>query len=133
MATPWQELESIPAPVGLPSIGEYAEADDSPLLKVEWNILSKRAHLTARQYQSFYLYHVYGFSLRMTADAMGLDESTIRFHLKAAYSRLSRIPHHGLLTVLIETFGVTDVMQALYSGNGRRTPEPTARTLTARR
>ena len=117
---PWTEVEQIPALVGLPSIEEYAAADDDPLLRLEWNVLANRAHLSDLQYRAFNWYHIVGFSLRETGAAMELDESTVRHHLKAAYSRLNQIPHHGLLTVLIETFGLSDTMDAMNSGNGKR-------------
>ena len=116
---PWTEVEQIPAPVGLPTLEEYAEADDSPLLRVEWNILCRRAHLTEQQSRAFNWHRIVGLSLRETGTAMDVDESTVRHHLRAAYSRLRRVPHQGLLTVLIEVFGFSDTMAAMHD-NGKR-------------
>jgi hypothetical protein len=130
---PWQEVEQIPDHIRLPTLGEYAANDDG-MLRVEWSILAARAHLTTRQHSCFFFYHVHGVGISRIADLLGLDEYTIRAHLQAAYSRLSQVPNPGLLTVLIECFGFGDVMGAMHDpDNGRRRPDPAARTLRRRR
>jgi DNA-directed RNA polymerase specialized sigma24 family protein len=109
----YRRIEEIPAEKGLPTLAEYAAADDCPLLRSEWNIICRRAHLTEDQQRAFTWYHIHGMSLRDSAAIMECDESTVRYHLQAAYSRLRRVHYQGLLTVLIETFGLSDVMQAM--------------------
>ena len=122
MQRPHQDIEEIPADPGLPSLEDYAAAEEDALLKHEWRVIGRRAHLTSDQWDCFKWYHVYGCSLRMTAGFVNLDESTVRYHLKAAYSRIRRVPNQGLLTVLIETFGLSDVMEAMEGKrNGKTT------------
>jgi DNA-directed RNA polymerase specialized sigma24 family protein len=111
--TTYRRTEEIPAERGLPTLGEYAEADDCPLLRLEWAIICRKAHLTYLQQQAFSWYHIDGLSLRDTAAIMGCEIRTVRAHLDAAYSRLKRVPNQGLLTILVEIFGLTDVMEAL--------------------
>ena len=109
----YRRIEEIPAEQGLPTLGEYAAAEDGPLLRLEWNIICRRAHLTDQQTRAFNWYKIVGLSLRDTAEVMELDESTVRHHLEAAITRLRRVPFVGLLTTLIEVFGLADVMQAM--------------------
>jgi DNA-directed RNA polymerase specialized sigma24 family protein len=109
----YKRIDEIPAERGLPTLDEYAAADDEPLLRIEWNIICRRAHLTDQQCRAWNWYKIVGLSLRDTAEVMELDESTVRFHLTAAESRLRRIRFQGLLTVLIELFGLADTMTAM--------------------
>ena len=115
----YRRIEEIPADKGLPTLDEYAAADDCPLLRLEWNIICRRAHLTEQQTRAFNWYKIVGLSLRDTAEVMELDESTVRHHLEAAMTRLRRVPFPGLLTVLIETFGLADTMIAMEDDSRR--------------
>lgn len=113
MQEAYRPIEDIPAEKGLPTLEEYASAEENGLLKTEWYMICRRAHLTTPQWRAFKWYHIYGCTLGMTAGFMGVEEGTVRSHLEAAYSRLKRVPNQGLLTVLIEIFGLTDVMEAM--------------------
>ena len=113
MQATYKRIDEIPAERGLPTLDEYAAADDEPLLRIEWNIICRRAHLTDQQCRAWNWYKIVGLSLRDTAEVMELSEATVRYHLAAAASRLRRVPFPGLLTVLIELFGLADTMSAM--------------------
>jgi DNA-directed RNA polymerase specialized sigma24 family protein len=109
----YKRIDEIPAERGLPTLAEYAAADDCPLLKLEWHIICRKAHLTERQCRAFEWYHIYGLPLTATAVIMNCEVRTVRSHLEAAYSRLKRVPHQGIVTVLIELFGLADTLECL--------------------
>jgi len=109
----YRPIEDIPAEKGLPTLAEYAVANDGPLLRVEWAVLCRKAHLTYQQNRALWWYKVEGLSLTATAQVMECEVRTVRAHIAAAASRVSHLPNIGLLTVLIETFGLRDVMDAL--------------------
>jgi DNA-directed RNA polymerase specialized sigma24 family protein len=113
MVQAYRKIEDIPAEKGLPTLEEYAAADDCPLLRLEWHIICRRAHLTEDQQRAFTWHRITGLSCRETGAVMEIDETAVKVHLRAAYSRLRRVPNQGLLTVLIEIFGLTDVMEAM--------------------
>jgi hypothetical protein len=122
MQAVYKQIDEIPADKGLPTLEEYAdgiptltefERTEGRLLRMEWGIIVARAHLEEGQDRAFTWYHIHGMSLRDTGTIMGCDESTVRYYLKAAYSRLRRVKNVGLLTVLIEIFGLADVMMAM--------------------
>jgi DNA-directed RNA polymerase specialized sigma24 family protein len=120
MVQAYRKIEDIPAEKGLPTLEEYARAEDDGILIIEWNIRANRAHLTYDEKRAFRWHHIIGFSLKETADAMEIDEKDAKQYLKAAYSRLRQIPYEGLWTVLVEIFGLTDVMQAMEDGQNDR-------------
>jgi len=113
-------VEDLPAPRTLPTLEEYAAAEDNGILRIEWNILARRAHLTYQQKRAFDWHHVCGLSVRATADQMECSRRAVELLLKAAYFQLARVPLHGLLTVLIEIFGLEETLAALRHERERR-------------
>jgi DNA-binding NarL/FixJ family response regulator len=89
--------------------------DGSPFEHLLWReikITMKRAHLTVWQRAVFQL-TLQGFSLRQIGVFYGRSHITIKQHLDAAYEKMEKISHRGVLTVMIEELGWPAVRESL--------------------
>ena len=89
--------------------------DGSPFERLLWREIKhieRRTHMTDWQSAVFECY-LRGLSIRETAAVYQRTESTIHYHLRAAFARAERFPNRGLLTVMIEELGWTAVKETL--------------------
>ena len=103
--------------------------DGSPFERLLWREIKhieRRTRMTDWQSAVFECY-LRGLTIRETASVYQRAESTIHYHLRAAFAKAERFPHRGLLTVMIEELGWPAVKETLAdkleARKARRDPE----------
>ena len=103
-----EALECIQAET-IPCVSDdYCACKSGPctgLLRAEAALIIRRAHLTHCQALAFMWCQVQGLAEDEAARLMGCGVEEVRRLIAAAFTRIRRVPHIGLLTVIVETFG----------------------------
>lgn len=103
-----------------PTTDEYVVVDSGPfscLLKAEIRQIEIKANMTVQQALAFDYAMVYGLNNCEIADVMEICESGVRKHLEMAVAKTKKVPHIGMLTIIVEEFGwkgFRDLMQGKY-------------------
>ena len=90
-----------------PSSGAFAG-----LLWVEINKIERKSKMTARQAQVFD-WHLRGYTGSEIAEVLDVSHEAVSDSLKLAFVKANRVPHRGLVTVILESFGWDAIRQVL--------------------